>query len=156
MQISELDEFEGLTAEMVRTWLLAKGCTQEPGHWRHPDGQLRYKDGDYGGLLWSQSIYQIAVDFGLSVQSLLREMNPRMRNGLPSEAAREEHGGRWIASRREEYTHTTIVRFLRGLTVKLQYEDHRTTYDPTHEIEKWSFWPCDANGNKVPWPKVRP
>jgi hypothetical protein len=86
---------------MVREWLTAQKATFRDGHWTHPNGKYRYKDGEYGGLLWSLTLSQIAADFDKpNEQALLREINPRMRKGMPSAAAIAAHevsGGNWLA-----------------------------------------------------------
>lgn len=160
MRFLELDEAQGLTPEMVREWLRANSyrlkVSDAAGEvWNGVQGLpvVLYHDGSE----LAGAVGRAASIDGRSVQALLRDINPRMRHGMPSDAARDAHqghAGRWIASRCDEYTHTTIVSFLRGMTaVKLQFEDHRPTHDPSAELEKWSFWPCDAHGNKVRWPE---
>lgn len=65
MKIDELDESQGLTTEMVREWFTAQNATFRNGHWTHPNGKYRYKDGKYGGLLWSLTLSQIRRKLGL-------------------------------------------------------------------------------------------
>lgn len=161
MKISDLDEFEGLTVDMVRTWLDSHGCARTPGHWDHPTSGYRYKDGDYGGPLWEGTLFQIAYDFGLSIQGLLREMNPRMRKGVPSKDERHVHwciGGLWLASVPDNPDHG-------GAIIVVSFPDPETNDEPpkiavwSHDnwhdgplladCSDWSFWPCDAHGNKV-------
>ena len=160
MNIMDLDEAEGLTAEMMCQYLSTSPA------WRPRSSGAMFCDKHAGRsrLVWPSAV---ARDLGGTIcdiahaeqrypQAILREMNPRMRKGLPSEPVRDAHAGRWVASRTDEYTHTTIVRFVVGMggVVKVQFEDHRETFDPSAELDKWSFWPCDAHGNKVPWPAV--
>lgn len=52
MDISGLDEYQGLEAQMVRDWMISRGCVRQDGYWRHPREQYHYTDGEYGGLLW--------------------------------------------------------------------------------------------------------
>ena len=129
MRIEDLDEFEGLTAEMVRAWLLAKGCVFD-GTWARP-----YRPTPYywdGQLLCPSTLGHIAYDFGYpSLQSLLREINPRMRPGWPTDAeieAHEKRGGLWIC----DYGRGPCFGHLDAL-----------------ERLGAKFWPCDAHGNKV-------
>ena len=157
MKIDELDESQGLTTEMVREWLTAQKATFRDGHWTHPNGKYRYKDGEYGGLLWSLTLSQIAADFDkANEQALLREINPRMRKGMPSAAAIAAHevsGGNWLAQSAQK---GGVLRVLNW-----SISDHRAklnTLDTTQKIprdmvpDSWCFWPCDEHGNKVRWP----
>jgi len=147
MNVTDLDEADGLTADMVRAWLKARGCVQTPGHWDHPTKQpIRYKDGDYGGPLWDGTLSQIAYDFGLTIQQLLRDMNPRL--GLwPSPEEIAAHDGPWLCLCLEDETACMGV-----------FDGDWFKHSGNHVIEKrdrWArFWPCDAHGNKVRWPKV--
>lgn len=163
MNIMDLDEAEGLTAEMVRGYLERNGWTKatlediDPSRWSKADLTVWLPTESEELSVTIQGLRRVEKR---SVQSILREMNPRMRKGLPTEAEREVHGfGRWIASRKgDEYRHTTIVRILCGVQGQaiMQFEDHRASgsFDASGEWDRWSFWPCDAHGNKVPLPKV--
>lgn len=156
MKIDELDESQGLTTEMVREWLTAQNATFRNGHWTHPNGKYRYKDGKYGGLLWSLTLSQIAADFGkANEQALLREINPRMRKGMPSRAALEAHGenGDWVVFRnvlhavRFVWTVCDAVQMVSGFDVFRSDNPEDAAL-----IAECSFWPCDKHGNKVRWP----
>jgi len=157
MDISTLDEYQGIEAQMVRDWMTRKGCYRQDGYWRHPRDKYSYTDGEYGGLLWEDTLFKLSVDFGFgSVQSLLREINPRMRNGIPSAAAIAAHevsGGNWLAQSAQK---GGVLRVLNW-----SISDHRAklnTLDTTQKIprdmvpDSWCFWPCDEHGNKVRWP----
>ena len=157
MKIDELDESQGLTTEMVREWLTAQNATFRNGHWTHPNGKYRYKDGKYGGLLWSLTLSQIAADFGkANEQALLREINPRMRKGLPSRAALEAHGenGDWVVFRnvlhavRFVWTVCDAVQMVSGFDVF-----RSDNPEDAAMIAECLFWPCDKHGNKVRWPE---
>ena len=156
MKIDELDESQGLTTEMVREWLTAQNATFRNGHWTHPNGKYRYIDGKYGGLLWSLTLSQIAADFGkANEQALLREINPRMRKGMPSRAALEAHGenGDWVVFRnvlhavRFVWTVCDAVQMVSGFDVF-----RSDNPEDAAMIAECSFWPCDKHGNKVRWP----
>ena len=145
MRIDELDEYQGLEAQMVRDWLTSKGCYRQDGPWRHPTEKYSYTDGEYGGLLWADTLFKLSVDFELaSVQALLREINPRMRKGCPSNAAIQAHDGPWVELRG--------VSRMPGVT--------EFGLDPDQSQREWMedyckdalFWPCDRHGNKVRWP----
>ena len=139
MRIDELDEYQGLEAQMVRDWMVGRGCYRQDGHWRHPREQYRYTDGEYGGLLWEDTLFKLSVDFELaSVQALLREINPRMRKGMPSQAALRAHRGLWLRSVGTESIATVLSRLIEEF--------------PSSRDDGSFFWPCDDNGNKVRWP----
>jgi len=157
MDISTLDEYQGIEAQMVRDWMTRKGCYRQDGYWRHPRDKYSYTDGEYGGLLWEDTLFKLSVDFGFgSVQALLREINPRMRKGMPSAAAIAAHevsGGNWLAQSAQK---GGVLRVLNW-----SISDHRAklnTLDTTQKIprdmvpDSWCFWPCDEHGNKVRWP----
>jgi hypothetical protein len=157
MKIDELDECQGLTADMVREWLTAQKATFRDGHWTHPNGKYRYKDGEYGGLLWSLTLSQIAADFDKpNEQALLREINPRMRKGMPSDAALAEHD-EWIVCTPFGATFIAEISYGGsddGFSIMMPpINDH---CDAEFIAEKhWPeclFWPCDEHGNKVRWP----
>ena len=157
MDISKLDEYQGLEAQMVREWMTRKGCYRqdEYWHWRHPHDKYRYTDGEYGGLLWEDTLFKLSVDFELaSVQALLREINPRMHKGMPSEAARDAHGGPWVGHMGGEFPLVAIGcwnddgSFNAGL---MSWDEHKVEAAALLK-HPCAFWPCDANGNKVLWP----
>ena len=157
MKIDELDECQGLTADMVREWLTAQKATFRDGHWTHPNGKYRYKDGEYGGLLWSLTLSQIAADFDKpNEQALLREINPRMRKGMPSAEAIAACPY-WLV--RDEQTGE--IELYRTCHARLyQTADYRRTADGPTDPTRWlpdfgtyvSYWPCDEHGSKVRWP----
>lgn len=141
MDISKLDEYQGLEAQMVRDWLTARKAYRLDGFWRHPQEQKYcYTDGEYGGLLWSDTLHKLTVDFGLaSVQALLREINPRMRKGVPSKAALHAHRGLWLRFIGTETIATVLSRLIEEF--------------PSPRDNESFFWPCDDHGNKVRWPE---
>lgn len=139
MDISKLDEYQGLEPQMVRDWMTRKGCFVLNGYWRHPTEKYTYPDGKYGGLLWANTLNLLSVDFGFgSVQALLREINPRMRKGWPSKAALRSHRGLWLRSVGAEYIATELSRLLGEF--------------PSPRDNESFFWPCDEHGNKTRWP----
>ena len=165
MRIDDLDESQGLTTEMVREWLTAQNATFRNGHWTHPNGKYRYKDGKYGGLLWSLTLSQIAADFGkANEQALLREINPRMRKGMPSDAAAKAHGdgGWWVFQHLADADGSALCGRSGGELHMAQmvmssasgdvrfYWERGLMGEPCDEACMW--WPCDEHGNKVRWP----
>ena len=156
MDFSTLDEYQGIEAQMVRDWMTRKGCYRQDGYWRHPRDKYSYTDGEYGGLLWEDTLFKLSVDFGFgSVQALLREINPRMRKGMPSRAALEAHGenGDWVVFRnvlhavRFVWTVCDAVQMVSGFDVF-----RSDNPEDAAMIAECSFWPCDKHGNKVRWP----
>lgn len=149
MNITELDEWQGLTREMVDRYLDRAG-------WCHmPDPEQRLLKPQYVHVSFKMglgaAVERITSITGSAPQALLRKINPRMRKGMPSEAARNAHDGFWLM--RMEYTPPTTVR----------WENYRKTWRAQQtnckdEIEAEDakhclFWPCDAEGNKVRWPE---
>ena len=158
MDISKLDEYQGLEAQMVRDWMTRKGCSVLNGYWRHPTEKYTYPDGKYGGLLWANTLNLLSADFGFgSVQALLREINPRMRKGMPSDAALAEHD-EWIVCTPFGATFIAEISYGGsddGFSIMMPpINDH---CDAEFIAEKhWPeclFWPCDEHGNKVRWPE---
>ena len=155
MRIDQLDEYQGLEAQMVRDWMISRGCYRQDGYWRHPREQYHYTDGEYGGLLWEGTLVELSVDFGLSsVQALLREINPRMRKGRPSEAARAAHRGPWIGHMGGEFPLVAIGywnddgSFNAGL---MSWNKHKVEEAALLE-HPCAFWTGDERGNKTRWP----
>jgi hypothetical protein len=167
MKIDELDEFQGLTREMVDHYLTRTGwCNM-------PDPDIRLLKPQYAhvslkmGLL--VGVEGIASIEGRSVQALLREINPRMRKGLPSKAARIAHPlGLWLALPWQGTWLSVYGRNRVGaqvsIVVSFPLDDaylpsaddgfgmwHPEGFSfPNQKPKKahlWSFWPCDEHGN---------
>ena len=84
-------------------------------------------------------LYALAAEGGHSTpQSLLREINPRMRKGVPSKAALRAHRGLWLRSVGIETIATVLSRLIEEF--------------PSPRDDESFFWPCDDNGNKTRWP----
>ena len=152
LKIEDLDEFEGLTADMVRAWLRAKGWTVKRAD-RFREWWEKGAEGEEDGF-WLPAefgvewfwIHALAAVHGLTVQSLLREINPRMRAGWPSEEEIQRHA-RWIA--RNQNTGTVVVGVVKpdeehGAVLKLHSGFLAKAF-----ADGWSFWPCDQHGNKT-------
>ena len=139
MDISKLDEYQCLEAQMVRDWMTRKGCYRQDGYWRHPRDKYIYTDGEYGGLLWEDTLFKLSVDFEIgSVQALLREINPRMCKGMPSQEALRAHRGLWLRSLGKENIAIVLSRLLEEF--------------PSPRDTESFFWPCDEHYSKVRWP----
>ena len=154
MRVDELDEYQGLEAQMVRDWMVGRGCYRQDGYWRHPRDKYRYTDGEYGGLLWEDTLFKLSVDFELaSVQALLREINPRMRKGVPSQEAINAHADRhWVAKSSQRGGVTRIIEIAMGSVVMVQTLSETQRIGLDSLPEGWHYWPCDDHGNKVRWP----
>lgn len=156
MNITELDEFQGLTAEMVREWLLAnqwEPCGSSAAHLYYQCGSGEISEAllreDLG---WVVDL--LAQSYERSVQSILREINPRMRKGMPSEAARKACPF-WLV--RDIETGEVELHRTEGAAL-YSASDYKSGALKTEAVAlrdfgDWmEFWPCDANGNKVQWP----
>ena len=162
MNITELDEWQGLTAEMVREWLVANGWQRMPAQ-DMPRSECWVRNGGAGGTIWvgvdspaDKTLSKIAKWMECSVQSLLREINPRMRKGMPSEAAKDAHpGGLWLAT--PDFAcigaHVPVVVTFDGDGFGVWHPEGFALPDSKPKtVALWHFWPCDANGNKTRWP----
>lgn len=141
-----LDEAQGLTLEMVRDWLKRDGYKLQTSDavgevWDCAVGLpvILYKNGDeLGG-----AVQRIAENARRAVQAVLRDINPRMRKGPPSKAARDAaRPCYWLAS------WTAIGR----IGANLWDSDMMDHFADSPEIVEWFFWPCDAAANKIRWP----
>lgn len=161
MKIDKLDEFQGLTVDMVREWLEIHGWeVRECGN-GSTDAKKRFTDRvsvlrcDWDFCLgWL--LTRVAAAERMSVQALLREINPRMRKGMPSDAALAEHD-EWIVCTPFGATFIAEISYGGsddGFSIMMPpINDH---CDAEFIAEKhWPeclFWPCDEHGNKVRWP----
>ena len=160
MRIDELDEFQGLTVDMVRQWLTKHGWeVRECGN-GSTDAKKRFTDRvSVLGCDWDSCLgwllTRVAAAERMSVQTLLREINPRMRKGMPSEAARDAHDGFWLAI--PDFAcmgaHAPIVVTFDGDGFGIWHpEGFAFPNSKPKTAHFWHFWPCDKNGNKVRWP----
>lgn len=165
MNILDLEEAADLTPDLVRAYLERKGwklktLSGKAQTWTDPKGKESFVMKD-GWEWWLDGMVDAAVDFeSRTPQQVLREMNPRMRAGMPTQRARYAHardvGGLWLA--RVPFDRVTAVVCL---TVSLdpEIDDELIVWSadrPQHiegSFADWSFWTCDEHGNKVPWPR---
>ena len=154
MKIDDLDESQGMTREMVDHYLNRNGwCNM-------PDPDQRLLKPQYAHVSFKMglgaAIERIAAIVGSTPQAILREINPRMRKGMPSRAALEAHGenGDWVVFRNVLHA----VRFVwtgDGDAVQMVsgFDVFRSDNpEDAAMIAECSFWPCDKHGNKVRWP----
>ncbi len=166
MRIDELDEFQGLTPHMVRQhlektgWHLKSWDHYREWHLEHCEGPpcVAIYDGSKDGMYQfdlESALRALLVVAKRSPQSLLREINPRMRKGMPSRSALEAHGesrdwlsmGYVLHAVRFCWTVNDHVQMVAGTDV---FSTERA--EDVEMIQRCSFWPCDAQGNKVRWP----
>ena len=163
MKIDELDESQGLTRELVDHYLNRTGwCNM-------PDPDIRLLKPQYAHVSFkmglSAAVERIASIEGRSVQSLLREINPRMRGpGYPSDAAAKAHGdgGWWVFQHLADADGSALCGRSGGELHMAQmvmssasgdvrfYWERGLMGEPCDEACMW--WPCDEHGNKVRWP----
>lgn len=168
MNLTELDEWQGLTAAMVREWLKRTGWELRTDEW----GEQRWFNGNGRSIadkrvLVTDGFRWIASQYDQTVQSLLREINPRMRKGMPSEAAWRAHGeenGLWLCLWGEIPTNEQHWEmFFRGRPFVTKIRKYDAMWEWGIRGLSWAdcpemphgsdflFWPCDANGNKTRW-----
>ena len=154
MKIDEFDEWQGLTPQRVRDWLLANGWQQLKPNWWEKGADGFLFDPQTFDQVWFW-LYALAAIHETNIQGMLREINPRMRKGLPSRAALEAHGenGDWVVFRnvlhavRFVWTVCDAVQMVSGFDVF-----RSDNPEDAAMIAECSFWPCDKHGNKVRWP----
>lgn len=164
MLIEELDEYQGITSEMLGEWLDTHGWDKKP----HFAFQLAaptklmgysYLKDEYlvgTGMEIASVLETVAACEKRGIQALLREINPRMRKGMPSDAALAEHD-EWIVCTPFGATFIAEISYGGsddGFSIMMPpINDH---CDAEFIAEKhWPeclFWPCDEHGNKVRWP----
>lgn len=141
MHITDLDEYQGVTPEMIRDWLRKRG-------WSFHDGKHRYwkrgkdsfadslVDGNRDDVAFVIHCEELAA--GMSPQEALREINPRMRE-ITDGAFRSHsfNGGWWIV---EDANREPTVR---RLILKWCSDTGQ---------QRAKGWPCDEHGNKLRWP----
>lgn len=164
MKIDELDEFQGITSEMIQAWLLANGWKQvEQMAYQLDAPPVRtgwlFRRGDETVGTGADISYVLANLSRLSCktpQALLREINPRWRKGFPSNAALAEHD-EWLI--RAPWG----AKFVAHISYGGSDDGYMIMIPPDSEsgdcggIEEsvWGdcfYWPCDGNANRVRWP----
>lgn len=133
-KIEDLDEFEELTADMVRAWLRAKGFalkqTERWSIWVRETEAVH----DHSLTETATLEYLAANVAQCSPQSLLREINSRMRAGWPTDEELERHAF-WMVR-------TLADDGMRVLGAYVAREWKRAGI-------KVECWPCDQHGNKT-------
>ena len=161
MRIDELDEWEpdewqGVTPELVTDWLTAHGWTQkptQPNWWFKGDDGFMF-DAPTFGQVWFWAYALAAIYANGKVQALLREINPRMRKGMPSEDARAAHGGLWIGHMGGEFPLVAIGYWNDDGSFNagpMSWDEHKVAVAALSK-HPCAFWPCDKHGKKLRWP----
>ena len=151
MNILDLDEAQGLTREMVDRYLDRAGWCQLPD----PEQRLLKPQYAHVSLKMGMgaAVERIASITGSAPQALLRDINPRMRKGMPSQAARAAHAGPWVGHMGGEFPLVTIGHWGDdgSFTAGLMLWDARKVAEAAEAKYPCAFWPCDEHGAKVRW-----
>lgn len=138
MDISKLDEWQGVTPQLVTDWLLQNGWMQtKPRWWERGEDAFTFDSATFDQLwFWTHALAAIYTNG--NVQALIREINPRMRE-ITDGAFRSHsfNGGWWIVedANREPTVRRIILKWCS---------------DTGQQRAKG--WPCDEHGNKLRWP----
>lgn len=160
--MNELDEMQGLTADMVREWLKEKKRPQDSaGYWWWNPLATRDKRGPCldDRLLdcsMSTALTILSAIENLPLQSLLRQMNPRLIP-WPSDALIEAHrkdGGEWIMRDTDGELHIGGFSDDEEDGVRRFWWDLVLLSVSREESAGLLFWPVDAAGNKVRLPEA--
>lgn len=169
MNISELDEAQGLTAEMVRDKLVALGhpLRECPSFYVCPSLGKHTHHGHSDAVdfivpdAWTERRQQVVLEAalgllaamgGISDQELLRDINPRMRPWPSPESTNANHF--WLAL---DVATTTMVmgRFMPHGRDHRRFEwgSDGDRYILEESDRGILYWPCDPWGNKIRWPE---
>lgn len=157
MRIDELDEWQGVTPQLVTDWLLSNGWTQpntgDLARWGNGAEVLLFDPDTFDQLpFWATTLARV---HGLNAQAVLRMINPRLRKGMPSAEARKACAS-WLvrdAETGEVELYRTEGTSLYSASDYKSAGTLKTEAVPLRDFGDWvEFWPCDANGNKTRWP----
>ena len=157
MRIEDLDEFQGMTPQMVREWLREQGFDMRLGGLLHAGRYLvEWEPIESAWRSTEASLYAVAQYRNQSVQSLLREINPRWRKGFPSEAVLAEHD-EWLVRLPWSVECVALISYGGsddGFSIMIPPlgQDHEAEFIPCELWPNCWFWPCDDNANRVRWP----
>ena len=112
----------------------------------------------YGLLYDSIEAHLSNLANGAAVES--KGIPASLRAGLPSLADLMTHGGKWIGHMGGQFPTLSVGVFMarpeEGPYFAWLSGFHRWDHDKLESASKaeypCAFWPCDAHGNKVPWP----
>lgn len=146
MRIDELDEFQGVTPQLVAEWMTRNGWKQtKPNWWARGEDSLMFDPQTFYQLwFWLKGLADVYTEG--NQMAMLRKISPRLRP-WPSKQAREEHQGPWLAISVGDGT-ACMGTFRPDIEWFAHSDDNILTEDDSFA----QFWPCDENGNKVRWP----
>lgn len=150
MEPNELDEFQGFSVGILHAWLVKRGWTDVTAPRQADLGNcLLAKDGQKlwiprpGGpaafVVGWRWLFRVAEAVKLSVQELLRRVNPRLHSGWPSDDDLKTYD-RWLVRCRPL---GDMMGVWESATMREHKEEHTNVF-----VE---CWPVDAAGNKVRW-----
>ena len=154
MEPNELDAFQGFSVGILHAWLVERGWTDVTAPRQADLGNcVLAKDGQklwiprpggpaafgIGGAVGWRWLFLAAKAGKLSVQELLRQVNPRLRCGWPSDDDLKTYD-RWLVRCRPL---GDMMGVWESATMREHKEEHTNVF-----VE---CWPVDAAGNKVRW-----
>jgi len=161
MMVTMLDEYQGLTDDMMRAWLACQGWVRQEtdtkvrlGYWTNPVyPNKRIWEHSLTGLM---SFDILSRAYRVGIQGLLRMINPRWRKGFPSTEALSEHD-EWLI--RVPWG----AEFVAHISYGGSDDGFMIMFPPDSESgecgglaqEVWDdcfYWPCDGNASRVRWP----
>ena len=161
MMVTMLDEYQGLTDDMMRAWLACQGWVRQEtdtkerlGYWTSPAYPNKRIWEHYMNGLMSFDI--LSKVYRVGIQGLLRMINPRWRKGFPSIEALSEHDS-WLV--RTSWGAECVAEISYGgsddgymVLIPPGGRSSEGEFIPEAYWSEGSFWPCDGNASRVPWP----
>jgi len=138
MSLFDLEEAQGMTGKQLRAGLEKEGWSFSGDKWERVIDGVTIRISKIDELL-------LYMD---NRQAFLRATNPRFRVGIPSEAARTAHPGRWLA--KTASGGLVVGTWKHDLIFGLMLDCFGATLQAKTE---WSYWPVDEEGARVPWPE---
>ncbi len=148
MRIDELDEFQGVTPQVIAVWMTRNGWSRSKNNWwaRGEDGLMFDQQTFDQQWFWLKGLADVYTDG--NQMAMLRKINPRMRP-WPSIEARRAHNGPWLAL----YVESEAIingEFRPDIEVFSSFSIHADILFESDDFAQ--YWPCDNHGNKVRWP----
>lgn len=158
---TSLDEYQGMTDDLMKTWLASAGWIRQEtdtkvrlGHWTHPDYPKKH--------IWEHSLIgywsldMLMRVYKVSIQELLRMINPRWIKGFPSQEALAEHDT-WLV--KTEWGAECVADISYGgsddgymVMIPPCSQSSECEFIPEKYWPNCMFWPCDGNASRVRWP----
>jgi len=162
-----LEEMQGLTPNMIAAYLVAAGWVADASGYAY-----RHKDDPSNSPAYPSIVvpclHVVARVKGISVQALVRKMNPRWM-GLPTIEQWDKHGGSeglWLAQwTRIQPKQSKVLHLTRPMisVTRLQRfelpnrssfwawacQGYAFTTDSDANPAEWDFWPVDDDGNRI-------